>query len=102
MLKVHHRQKVENTLLFFYRARFIFILAKMGSKQLWSSTPIHALWSLNLKQNDAERLLLVLSDLSNSLIKALQYGQIVCRSHRYTTNILTTETAIGNQSVTPY
>ena len=34
MLKVHHRQKVENTLLFYYRARFFFILTKTGSKHL--------------------------------------------------------------------
>ena len=34
MLKVHHRQKVENTLLFYYRARFFFILIKTGSEHL--------------------------------------------------------------------
>ena len=45
-------------------------------------------------------LLLVPSDLSNSLIKALQYGKIVCHFYRYTRNILTKETATGYQPVT--
>ena len=61
----------------------------------YPSVSVQALWLPSSADYEEEILLLVPSDLSNSGGKALQYGNIACRSYRYNKNIPTTETATG-------